>query len=176
MVQKSHAQVEVDYTDAPQYPEIKAIVAQTGNPDVYLAETKGKRFVAKTAEQFMYDADGNLPALRRLGEGGTSDGCWTYTWDAENRLISMETLEDVIAAGVPYRRIEFSYDANSRRVGKGVYAASNGNPIQETAYLYDGWNLVAELIHNPQSEIRKRRRRTCSRQSRKHFVHVHQNR
>ena len=48
---------------------------------------------------------------------------------------------------------EFTYDAHSRRVGKGVYSTIGGNPIVETAYLYDGWNLVAELIHNPQSEI-----------------------
>ncbi len=136
--------MKVDNTDAPQYPEIKAIVGQTGNPDVYLAETKGKRFVAKTPEVFDYDEDGNLK----------QDGRWTYTWDAENRLIKMETIQAAIDANVPYRRLEFSYDANSRRIGKKVYSTIGGNPIVETAYLYDGWNLVAELIHNPQSEIR----------------------
>ncbi len=94
-------------------PETKASVGQAESPDVYLAETRGKRFVAKTPEEFDYDADGNPPALRSLGEGGTSDGRWTNRWDAENRLISMETLEDVVAADVPYRCIEFSYDASS---------------------------------------------------------------
>src|SRR5262249_46321341 len=39
----------------------------------------GNVFVAKTAEQFTYDADGNL----------TADGQWNYSWDAENRLISI---------------------------------------------------------------------------------------
>ncbi len=139
-----HAQVEVDNTDAAQYPEITVIVGQAGSPDVYLAETKGKRFVAKTPEVFDYDEDGNLK----------QDGRWTYTWDAENRLIKMETIQAAIDANVPYRRLEFSYDANSRRIGKKVYSTIGGNPIVETAYLYDGWNLVAELIHNPQSEIR----------------------
>ena len=39
----------------------------------------GHRFVARAAEAFGYDADGNL----------TSDGRWTYTWDAENRLVRL---------------------------------------------------------------------------------------
>ena len=36
-------------------------------------------FVPATPEQFAYDSDGNL----------TSDGRWTYNWDAENRLTDM---------------------------------------------------------------------------------------
>ncbi len=32
-------------------------------------------------EAFSFDLDGNL----------TSDGRWTYTWDAENRLIAMQS-------------------------------------------------------------------------------------
>ena len=108
--------MEVDNTGAPQYPEIKAIVGQAGTLDVYLAETKGKRFVAKTPEGLDYDEDGNLPALRSLGEGGTSDGRWTNRWDAENRLISMETLPSVVSAGIPRERLEFAYDSQCRRV------------------------------------------------------------
>src|SRR5579859_5797151 len=39
----------------------------------------GNVFVAQTPENYSYDSDGNL----------TTDGRWTYTWDAENRLVSM---------------------------------------------------------------------------------------
>lgn len=42
--------------------------------------TTGNVFVAKTAELFYYDEDGNL----------TIDGRWVLTWDAENRLVQME--------------------------------------------------------------------------------------
>ena len=145
-----HAEVEVDNVAAPQYPEIDAIVGQKGSPDVYLAETKGRRFVAKTPEVFDYDEDGNL----------TQDGRWMYTWDGENRLISMETLAAAVGAGVPYRFVAFTYDANSRRVGKKVSSGSSSSRVLEstTAYLYDGWNLVTEVSTNLQSAI-------CNRQS-----------
>ena len=49
-------------------------VAATGQNSV-----TGNVFVPKTPEQFGYDADGNL----------TNDGRWTYSWDAENRLINL---------------------------------------------------------------------------------------
>src|SRR5438128_2326869 len=45
-----------------------------------------------------YDLDGNL----------SSDGRWNYTWDAENRLIKMESLAGAPAASV--RRLSFQYD------------------------------------------------------------------
>ena len=39
-------------------------------------------FIAADAGEFTYDADGNL----------ISDGRWTYSWDGENRLLSMTSL------------------------------------------------------------------------------------
>src|SRR6185369_14049349 len=60
---------------SPQYPTLTVIstygAAQTNS---------GKIYVPRTAEFFSYDADGNL----------ATDGRWTYTWDAENRLIEMK--------------------------------------------------------------------------------------
>ncbi len=41
-------------------------------------------FLPKTPEWFSHDLDGNL----------LTDGKWIYTWDGENRLISMETSGD----------------------------------------------------------------------------------
>ena len=38
----------------------------------------------QTPENFTYDADGNL----------STDGRWSYTWDGENRLVSMTSLSD----------------------------------------------------------------------------------
>ena len=37
----------------------------------------GNLWVPQSPENFTYDLDGNL----------TADGRWSYTWDAENRLI-----------------------------------------------------------------------------------------
>jgi YD repeat-containing protein len=52
------------------------------------SNVSGNLFVARNPENFTYDADGNL----------LSDGRWSYTWDANNRLIAM-TNNTGIAAG-----------------------------------------------------------------------------
>ncbi|WCJ60962.1 hypothetical protein NXS98_07535 [Fontisphaera persica] len=49
----------------------------------------GRLFVPPYSESLQYDADGNL----------TSDGQWSYTWDAENRLVAQETLPAAYNAG-----------------------------------------------------------------------------
>jgi RHS repeat-associated protein len=64
----------------------------------------GNVFVAKTPEVFSYDLDGNM----------TSDGRWNYTWDAENRLIMVESRPDTPQGS--WRRIEWTYDAFGLRI------------------------------------------------------------
>jgi RHS repeat-associated protein len=64
----------------------------------------GHAFVPKTPETFTYDADGNL----------LSDGRWTYTWDAENRLLRVQSRSDTPQAS--WRRVEWQYDALGRRI------------------------------------------------------------
>jgi len=44
----------------------------------------------------------------------TSDGRWNYTWDAENRLIKVESRPDTPSSS--WRRIEWTYDALGRRI------------------------------------------------------------
>ncbi len=103
----------------------------------------GNLYVPKTPELYDdpatstvnegYDADGNQ--LR--------DGRWNYTWDAENRLIRM-----VAATAVgPQQRLDFEYDGNSRRVRKKGWnnTSGTGSPATDLKFLYDGWNLMAEL-------------------------------
>jgi len=82
----------------------------------------GHLYVAKEPEQFQYDLDGNL----------TSDGRWIYTWDGENRLIGMT----VNTSAGPQYQLTFAYDWQGRRIQK-VVATNN--------FLYDGWNLEAEM-------------------------------
>jgi len=104
-------------------------VAATGQSNV-----PGSVFVPKTAEVFTHDDDGNL----------TGDGRWTYEWDAENRLKVMRSLA---GSPAPERRIEFVYDSKGRRIRQTVWndRTSGGTTLSDTCYLYDGWNLVAEL-------------------------------
>lgn len=101
--------------------------------------TGGKLYVAPIPESFGYDTDGNL----------TSDGRWSYTWDAENRLVRQETVAAAYNAGVPRQQIQYDYDDQGRRLRKRV---SNWNTVSasfvvasDVRYVLDGWNVVAEL-------------------------------
>jgi RHS repeat-associated protein len=94
-------------------------------------------WVPPTPENFGHDLDGNL----------TSDGRFIYTWDAENRLVQVETV-----AGTPdsnKRRIRFELDPLGRRLRKTVYLWAGSdfstNPNTDIKYVYDGLNLIAEL-------------------------------
>ena len=110
-------------------------VAATGETTV-----SGNVFVPQTPEVFYHDADGNL----------TNDGRWIYTWDAENRLVKQESLSSAPTGSK--RRLEFVYDARSRRIEK-LVSTNNGTYVAQytNRFVYDGWNLVASL--NPQSSI-----------------------
>jgi RHS repeat-associated protein len=93
-------------------------------------------FLAQTPENYSYDLDGNL----------TADGRWAYAWDAENRLVSMETAAAAYTAGAPRQLLSFKYDYLGRRVRKTV-ANWNGSAYVATVdrkFIYDGWNLIAE--------------------------------
>jgi RHS repeat-associated protein len=79
-------------------------------------------------------ADGNLLA----------DGLWTYTWDAENRLSSMQSLPAV--ADEAKRRLDYAYDADGRRFYSRVSVWSPTRlayrVANEERYWYNGWSVV----------------------------------
>ena len=88
--------------------------ATTNDPDV-LTSNEGHLFVPRTPEVFSYDADGNL----------LSDGRWNYTWDAENRLVRVESRSETPAAS--WRRVEWQYDALGRRIRQITSDGSSGS-------------------------------------------------
>jgi RHS repeat-associated protein len=106
-------------------------------PDVVASEVVN-RFLPKDAtETLTYDNDGNL----------TADGRWDYTWDALNRLTGMESKST--APTNSKHKLVFTYDAGGRRIQKEDHT---WNPVTgsyqlatTTKFLYDGWDLVAEL-------------------------------
>lgn len=138
-------QLSVNNTTAAQYPELKitAVLNDAGpaGEDV-IAEATRSAFVAATPEAYAHDADGNL----------TADARWTYTWDAENRLIAMETKVGAVVPNGPLpvterKRLEFAYDGQSRRYAKKVFSwdGTGWELDAHTLFLYDGWNMIAEL-------------------------------
>jgi RHS repeat-associated protein len=99
-------------------PKVEDVTISIGTPPVVEQRSV---FMPDDPELFTYDADGNL----------TSDGRWTYEWDAENRLVRMETLPGLDQYGVPIVRIEMDYDAQHRRIRKRVLvprAIGGGDP------------------------------------------------
>lgn len=94
-------------------------------------------FVPSATELFTRDADGNL----------TGDGHWNYSWDGENRLITMETVGAAVTAGAPRQKIEFSYDAQSRRIERktSTWSGSAYTLATRSLFLYDDWNVQAEV-------------------------------
>jgi RHS repeat-associated protein len=138
-----YKELAVDNSTAPAYPQINIVGARNsfgpGGEDA-VTQKGGRVFVPPAIETFVYDDDGNL----------SSDGRWNYTWDAENRLTSVEALPTVPTEAK--LRLEFAYDYMARRIQKKVYGwnvSAGGYQLQSTTkFVYDGWNLVAELDAN----------------------------
>ena len=94
------------------------------------ATNSGSIFVPQNPETNLYDLDGNE----------TSDGRFTYVWDAENRLVNLTSLTTAPAASKC--KLDFTYDYMGRRIQKVVSTASGTNT---NCFVYDGWNVVAIL-------------------------------
>ena len=98
----------------------------------------------------LYDADGNL----------TDDGLRTFTWDAENRLTSVTTKDDLLPAGAPLYRVTYQYDDLSRRIAQTVEARISPQGVwilvQRRAFLFDGWQCVAEFDYSVESDTATR--------------------
>jgi RHS repeat-associated protein len=94
-----------------------------------------------TGRPYTYDANGNV----------LSDGIRTYTWDAENRLLSVK----IITTG---HLSTFTYDGLSRRV---AITETSGTTATTTGYLWCGSSICAAYSgtattsrYLPESEVR----------------------
>ncbi len=106
------------------------VVAATGQTSI-----TGNVFVAKSAEAFGYDADGNT----------TNDGRWAFTWDAENRLIQVESLNS--SPNASKRKVVWEYDGKGRRIRQTTSDKSGGADVvtEDLKFVSDGWRHIAEL-------------------------------
>jgi RHS repeat-associated protein len=120
-----------------------AVIPNDPNPDI-VTNTIGSTFVPKTPEAFYIDADGNQ----------LSDGRWTNTWNGENRLVQMVSLTNGPSGSK--LRLSFSYDSQGRRITKQVetWTGSAWSVTASNKFLYDGWNLIAELNGTNNSVVR----------------------
>jgi RHS repeat-associated protein len=97
-----------------------------------VASQVGEVSLARHPETFAYDLDGNL----------LSDGIWNYAWDAENRLVQMTSYLPV-GNPIPKTQLDFQHDAFGRRISK--VTTPRGGTVVTAKFVYDGWNLIAEL-------------------------------
>ena len=98
-------EVAVNNTTAPFKGPLTILIAKTGTPDVVYSESR-TAILPMAAQVLQYDDDGNLK----------DDGMWMYQYDAENRLVRMESTSASRSAGIDYRVLEFRYDYQGRRV------------------------------------------------------------
>jgi RHS repeat-associated protein len=113
-----------------------AVLAGAGTNGTDIVTTKtGNALVPKTPEAFTYDADGNM----------TSDGRFTYLWDAENRLLQVESLTNAPTGAKV--KVTWTYDARSRRIQQQSYTEQSGTLVltSNLKFLADGWRHIAEL-------------------------------
>jgi len=90
---------------------------------------QGNQIVTGNNQQFQYDGNGNL--ISRV----TGSTTFSYSYDYENRLISVATGTNLIA--------QYQYDPLGRRIQKNI----NGTI---TNYVYDGSGIIAEYDGNNQ--------------------------
>jgi len=142
-----HKQFTVTNSAEAVYQQINGVGVYnppgTNDPDI-VTENTGAVFVAQTPEQFTYDDDGNM----------LSDGRFSYSWDCENRLVSVQTLTN-LPSSVPLVKVDFAYDYMSRRISKTVYdwVSNDWDEVETRQFIYDSWNVVSELITDNQSPI-----------------------
>ena len=103
-------------------PDVKNVEVKEYNGATLISTQTGEFYLGGNPQAVAYDGDGNL----------TSDGRWTYVWDAENRLKSMS------ASGII---LNFKYDYLGRRIQKQIVT---GTTVTQK-FVYDGWNCVARF-------------------------------
>ena len=120
------------YTSSESGNLVQSIYA-TNNLNQYTA-------ITNPTQAPTYDADGDM----------LSDGTWSFTWNAENRLIAAEKSD---------AKLEFQYDYAGRRVEKKVYSGSAGNWTldKHLKFVYDGYEQIEELDGANSDAILKKR-------------------
>jgi len=92
-------------------------------------------------ETYTYDADNRLLSLQ-LSTPLTTAEDHTYTYDYENRLVQV----DKVVGGVT-TTVKFKYDPFGRRIQKRVSTTQNGQNVVKTyIYIYDREDVIIERL------------------------------
>jgi RHS repeat-associated protein len=126
-----HAAIANDNTGAILYPGYTNRAVLSGETNT----TTGNLLISKTPESFWYDADGNM----------LSDGVWTNTWDAENRMAVIENTTGVPSTG--RTKETWTFDGAGRWLRRIVSSWNGGAylPLYTNRFVWDG-NVLAVIL------------------------------
>lgn len=114
-----------------------AVLTNGTSPDIITTNT-GNALLAKTPQTIQYDADGDL----------TNDGLYSYSWDAENRLINITSLASVPTNAAAHEVWSYLPDG---RWSQMIVSKSDGtgySSVSTNRFLWDGQVLAAEVAPN----------------------------
>ncbi|MDT9292998.1 MAG: RHS repeat-associated core domain-containing protein, partial [Limnospira sp. PMC 1295.21] len=86
------------------------------------------------------------------------DHLWVYEWNSENRLVRQTHRDDITLTPLVRTRISYTYDSQGRRVMRVISRWHEIDelfyPEETLLYLWDGWNLLAEIDPGNQTPLR----------------------
>lgn len=100
----------------------------------------GTRITGAGSVRYEHDAAGRL-TLRQKTRLSKKPDTWRYTWDAEDRLVSVTTPD-----GTVWR---YRYDPFGRRTTKQRLAADGESVLEQTDFTWDGPTLVEQTTTTP---------------------------
>jgi hypothetical protein len=126
--------LSINNSSAPAYQSVTTTAINGGSSN----NVTGNVLLPAANETYGPDLDGNT----------ISDGLWSYSWNAENKLVTVQSVSGVPSAAK--RLLSFEYDYLVRRISKTVYAWNGSSYVWQslTKFLYDGWNLIGEFDVN----------------------------
>ncbi|SEC64081.1 RHS repeat-associated core domain-containing protein [Streptomyces melanosporofaciens] len=117
------------------WPSTQPAQEATG-PRTYI----GTRITGAGSIRYEHDAAGRL-TLRQKTRLSKKPDTWRYTWDAEDRLVSVTT-----PAGTVWR---YRYDPFGRRTTKQRLAADGETVLEQTDFTWDGPTLIEQTTTTP---------------------------
>lgn len=117
------------------------------NKDTY-TYNQGNQLINDRKNQYQYDRNGNLIKKTEVDDDGENE-TWTYSYDAENRLIKVVKQEDS-----EIETVSFKYDPFGRRIEKKVDGIENGIIENKTYfYVYDNEDIIGEYLTKTENGV-----------------------
>jgi RHS repeat-associated protein len=97
----------------------------------------GNQITGQGAWSYGYDLNGNQTTKTQ----GPSFDTWTYQFDANNRLTSVQ--DRATAGGTLLSAVTYVYDVKGNRIEEDTWSSGGGNTV--TRFAYDGQNAFVDL-------------------------------